>query len=71
MDICGYCGERESNPNDANCSNCQADYWVQTEDFKNPDLKDYIAHAANNLDISVEKLQDMVECPDKKKRVTT
>tara|TARA_R110000824_G_scaffold201667_1_gene385733 strand:- start:7094 stop:7279 length:186 start_codon:yes stop_codon:yes gene_type:complete len=60
MDICGHCGGTEGDKFTALCNNCGGDFWVQPRDFDKPELKEYIADAAKNLDITVEKLQDMV-----------
>ena len=61
--ICGQCGSIETNPDNALCNNCGADFWVQPQDFDNPELKEYVEEAANNLNVSVEKLHDMVQGP--------
>jgi len=60
MDICGYCGSTEGNPNNALCAKCDGDYWIQSQDFDNPELKDYVQTAANNLNVTVETLKEIV-----------
>lgn len=63
MDICGYCGETKADSKNALCVSCSGDFWVQPQDFDNPELEEYVADAARNLNVSVEKLRDMVEGP--------
>ena len=61
MPVCGYCGGTEANSINALCSNCGKDFWVQPQDFKNPELKQYIKLASDNLNMSIEEFRDMVE----------
>ena len=75
-DVCGYCGATEANPDNALCNNCGSDYWVQSQDFNKADwqlysLKDYIEQAAENLGVSVEELQDIVEGNNNKRMQVT
>lgn len=56
FDMCGRCGSTETDPKTSMCANCQADQFVNIEDFDNPELDCYVEEACNNLKISRNQL---------------
>lgn len=54
--ICGACGTKKSDPETGYCIN-NHDYWVELQDFDNPDLVDYIKIACRNLGLSEKQLK--------------
>lgn len=60
MDICGSCGKDGTEDKNGLCGYCKADYWIQPEDFDNPELNDYICHACESLGMSRKQLHKKV-----------
>jgi hypothetical protein len=53
--LCGKCGKINEFSDGGLCV-CGADYWLEKEDLKNPDLKNYAKSIINNLGLSNEYL---------------
>lgn len=54
--ICGLCGGSEADDN-ALCVNDGHDYWIELEDFDNPELQSYIDEACERLSMSREEMK--------------
>jgi len=60
-DLCGKCGklDRVDGERGGICL-CGADFWVELEDFSDPDLEDHIQDASKNLNLSPEEMKRLV-----------
>jgi len=58
--ICGKCGSKWSHPETSMCFECGSDNWVELEDCKNVDLKEYVDNACKNLGISKARLMELI-----------
>lgn len=59
--ICGQCGSQGrssdvSNPNNARCAHCNADFWLEESDFHDVNFSRYVAKVSMCLNRSIADL---------------
>lgn len=58
--VCGVCGVTDKYPDRHGCCSNHHDYWVEPEDFDNPDLREYLNGALQNLNLTRQELKTLV-----------